>query len=138
MSLKEELKEIIYVLNYIEKEKFKGTYSAEICGRIYRRNDWRKYKNTLEKIIENIDKQKNASAKYLTKNKEYNRKMRLLSYYRTKENKTTSDFIKMENLKRDLDNYLKEKEEKKEKQQEKELKEVQEALMNLSNYDDWR
>ena len=136
MSLKEEIKEIIYVLNYIEKEKFKGTYSAEICGRTYRRNDWRKYKITLEKIIENIDKQKNASSKYLTKNKEYNRKMRLLSYYRTKENKTTSDFVKMENLKRDLDKYIKDKEKKRELQQQKELKEVEEALINLSNYNE--
>lgn len=134
--MKDNIKDLIDTLDLLENYLFGSKTKIKIGERTYSKSGWREYKATLEKVLKTIHKQQNASAKYLTRNKEYNRKMRLLSYYRNKKNKTTKDYVKMENLKRDLDKYIKEKEENKEKQQQRELKRVQEALINLSNYDE--
>lgn len=132
----DKLKDLIELLDLLESNLFGTKRKITIGEKSYYKYEWEEYKIILKKLLKSTKKQQNASAKYLTRNKEYNRKMRLLSYYRNKKNKTTKDYVKMENLKRDLDKYIKEKEEKKEQQQQRELKRVQEALINLSNYDE--
>ena len=132
----DKLKDLIELLDLLENNLFGTKRKITIGEKSYYKYEWEEYKAILKKLLKSTKKQQNASAKYLTRNKEYNRKMRLISYYRNKKKKTEKDYIQIENLKVDLEKYLKEKEEKKEKQREKELKEVQEALMNLSNYDE--
>lgn len=134
--MKDNIEDLIDTLDLLENYLFDNKYKVDIGGRTYSKSGWREYKTTLEKVLKTIHKQQKASAKYLIKNKEYNRKMRLISYYRHKKNKTEQDYVQIEQLRRELETFLKEKEEKKEKQQEKELKEVQEALINLSNYNE--
>lgn len=131
--MKDKLNELIKILDLLEQDIFhSGT--AEFYGKTYTHSEWREYKEVLKKVLDNTEAQQKASAKYLDNHKEYNRKMRLISYYRHKKNKTENDYIQIEQLRRELENYLKERKEKKERKKERELKQAQEALIKLSNY----
>lgn len=131
--MKNKINEIINILDLLEEDIFHNDI-GELCGKTYTRDEWIKYKQTLKKILSNLNKQKKASTKYLNKNKEYNRKMRLISYYRNKQNKTEQDYLQIEKLRKELGQYLEYKEEKKEQKKQKQLKEMNDALIKYNDY----
>lgn len=133
---KKKVRQLMKLLDDMEEDYFGNNYKATIYGKTYLKTEWREYKEIVKVAIKEKDKLSKNSAKYLVKNKEYNRLMRRISYYRTKENKTENDYIQIEKLRKEIEQYLKEKEEKKEKQKLDKLKKIEEALINLNNYED--
>lgn len=136
MPTRKVMRQFIRMLDNMEKHFFKDTDLPKIYGKYYSRKDWHEYTEVIRIAMKDKKRLSKNSAKYLDKNKEYNRLMRRLSYYKNKENKTENDFIKIEELKKEVDNYIKQKQIKKEEKKLRDLKKEQDALINLIKNED--
>lgn len=102
---KETLDKLIVFIEDILENEFDTKSGREYIvfnDKTYTRGDFRLMIKAVERTRAIYTQGVNKSSRYLKKNAEYNRTLRLISYYKHKKNKTISDFEKLEELQKHL------------------------------------
>lgn len=113
-STKQLLDKFIVLMHDLENEEFKdGRHAMIYCGKQYTINDFRNMERAVRQVQKTYQVGVDKSSRYLKKNKEYNRTLRMINYYKIKKNKTIKDFEKLEELQKEFDRIVKERDEMK-------------------------
>jgi len=98
------------VLQGLENDLFEeGTNKMYYNGLEFTRSDWRNLQNAINQLKKTYNANIQSSKQFLADNKEYNRTMRMISYYKNKPVKKERDFKRLELLERKLDKLLEKK-----------------------------
>ena len=98
------LSDLSIVLEGLENDFFEeGTNKMYYNGIEFTRGDWRNLQRAVEHVKKYYDSNLESTKKYLRNNKEYNRTMRMINYYRNKPIKKDRDFTRLEMLEKKRD-----------------------------------
>lgn len=104
------LENLNIVLEGLENDLFEeGANKMFYNGVEFTRSDWRNLQSAINQIKKNYDANKKSSKKFLEDNKEYNRTMRMIGYYKNKPVKKERDYVRLEKLERKLNRLLEKK-----------------------------
>lgn len=104
------LEQLSFLLESLENDLFEeGAYKMHYNGVEFSRSDWHNLENAVNQVRKNYTANTNSSKKYLQDNKEYNRTMRMINYYKNKPVKKERDYVRIELLEKKLDKYLERK-----------------------------
>lgn len=113
-STKQILNKFIKLMRDFEENEFPTDEKTMIYnGEIYTRGDFNSMERALKQVQKTYQCGVNKSARYLKANKEYNRVLRMINYYKVKKYKTVRDFERLEKLQKELDRITTERDESK-------------------------
>lgn len=111
-STKETLNKFIKLMRDFEKNEFSDDEKTMIYnGELYTRGDFNNMERALKQVQKTYQGGVNKSIRYLQKNKEYNRTLRMINYYKTKKDKSIRDFERLEKLQKEFDRITTERDE---------------------------
>lgn len=130
-NMNKTLDKLVELLDEIEEELFKdGDIEVVFHGEVYTKASWRNYKA----VVKNLQKRNKDNIKtshtYLEKNRKYNSIMVRISQYRNKENKTEEDYKRIEELMKEREQYIIDKNRKNVEKAKKQLNKVIEQYEN--------
>ena len=105
-STKKVLDKFLILLDSLQNEIFeKGDKSAIYNGILYTDCDFNNMRRAIKQVQKVYQGGVNKSGTYLSKNPEYNRLQRKLSYYKRKDNKTKFDYEKIEDIQKQVKEF---------------------------------
>lgn len=113
-STKQILNKFIKLMRDFEENEFPTDEKTMIYnGELYTRGDFNSMERALKQVQKTYQGGVNKSVRYLQKNKEYNRTLRMINYYKTKKDKSIRDFERLERLQKEFDRITTERDEMK-------------------------
>lgn len=111
-STKETLNKFIELMHDIAENEFKDNDRTMIySGKEYSKTDFKNMERAVKQVQKTYQIGVNKSSRYLKKNKEYNKTLRMISYYKNKKDKTIRDFERLEQLQKEFDRITTERDE---------------------------
>lgn len=104
-SMKTTLDKFLNLMHDVENEYFESEDEKYMfCNGVrYSRGDFRNMERAVKQIKKVYGIGVDKSYRYLNKNKEYHRTMRMIGYYKNKKNKNPNDYVKLEELLKKMD-----------------------------------
>lgn len=111
-STKQLLNKFIDLMHDIAENEFKDNDRTMIySGKEYSKTDFKNMERAINQVQKTYQIGVDKSIRYLQKNKDYNRVVRMICYYKSKKDKTIRDFEKLEKLQKELDRITTERDE---------------------------